>query len=329
MEEGWERPPPVQLSLDELERMVQPAFPGAAISEHAVLATGLANTNIRFRVRGRESAYVLRLHTRDPKAAARERALMSYLASDSRVSIPVAPLVYSDPEPSPGGYAYSIWGFVEGTLLQDLFKTLSVSELVDIAAACGRVAAAFTTHRFPTCGEFGANLSIVEEYGAPSRFVPDVVYKSLYGGLAGERLGVRLRDALWAVVERSAPLLEEVDGHYTLVHADYKRSNILLRRTATTWNVSAVLDWEFAFAGPPLIDVGLFLRAGEALPAGFRDAFAAGYRDAGGELPSDWLRLSRLVDLVSQVTFLNDPRDQPRVLAETTNVVEETVRMLT
>jgi Ser/Thr protein kinase RdoA (MazF antagonist) len=331
VEEGWEweRPPQVDLSLDELERMVQPAFGGAAISEHAVLATGLANTNVRFRLQGRESAYVLRVHTREPKAAAREQALMNYLASNPRGSIPVAPLLYSDPEPQLGRYPYSIWGFVEGTLLQELFRTLSDSELVDIAAACGRVAAAFATHRFPRCGEFGAKLSVVEEYGAPSRFVPDVVYKSLYGGLAGERLGVRLRDALWTIVERRAPLLEEVDGQYTLVHADYKRSNVLLQRSATTWNVTAVLDWEFAFAGPPIVDVGLFLRAGEALPPGFRDAFAAGYRDAGGELPSEWLRLSRLVDLVSQVTFLNDPRDRPRVVAESTAVVEETIRMLT
>lgn len=328
MEEGWERLPQAELSLDDLERMVQPAFPGAAISERAVLATGLANTNIRFRLEGHESAYVLRVHTREPRAAAREADLMSYLASNPRAAIPVAPLVYSDPSPQPDKYPYSIWGFVEGTLLQELFKTLSDSELVDIAAACGRVAAAFATHRFSTCGEFGAKLVVVEEYSAPSRFVPDVVYRSLHGGLAGERLGVRLRDALWTVVERTAPLLEEVDGQYTLVHADYKRSNILLQRSATTWNVTAVLDWEFAFAGPPIIDVGLFLRAGEALPAGFRDAFAAGYRDAGGELPSEWLRLSRLVDLVSQMAFLNDPRDRPRVLAETTDVVEETVRML-
>jgi fructokinase len=90
-----------------------------------------------------------------------------------------------------------------------------------------------------------------------------------------------------------------------------------------------VLDWEFAFAGPPLVDIGLFLRAGEALPAGFREAFAAGYRAAGGDLPSEWLHLSRLVDVISQVTFLNDPRDRPRLIAETMNVVEETVRMLT
>src|SRR5882724_2836797 len=154
MAEGWEleRSPRVVLSLYEPQHLVAPAFPGAAISEHAVLGTGLANTNIRFRLQGREPAYVLRLHTREPKAAARERELMSYLASNPRASIPVAPLVYSDPVPQRGEHPYSIWGFVEGALLQELFRTLPDSELVDIAGACGRVAAAFTTHRFPTCG---------------------------------------------------------------------------------------------------------------------------------------------------------------------------------
>jgi aminoglycoside phosphotransferase (APT) family kinase protein len=91
----------------------------------------------------------------------------------------------------------------------------------------------------------------------------------------------------------------------------------------------AVLDWEFAFSGPPLVDVGIFLRAGEALRAEFRDVFAAGYQAAGGDLPSEWLRLSRLIDVVSQATFLDDPLHRPRLVSETTKVVEETVRMLT
>jgi Ser/Thr protein kinase RdoA (MazF antagonist) len=328
LEEGWERPPRLEPSLAELAQLVEPAFPGSVIREHETLTTGLANTNIRFRLAGREPAYVLRLHTREPAAAARESELMSYLAKSGRGAIPVAPIIYRDPVPQRGKFPYSIWQYVEGTLLQELFKTLSDSELVAIAETCGKIAAAFATHRFPSCGEFGAKLSIVSNYGAPSEFVPQAIHHALFGGLAGARLGQPLRDALWAAVDQTAPLLREVDGRYTLVHADYKRSNLVLQRSGSTWNVAAVLDWEFAFAGPPLIDVGLFLRAGEALPAGFRDAFAAGYRDAGGELPSNWLRLSRLLDLLSQVTFLNDPRDRPRIVAETTNVVKETVRLL-
>jgi aminoglycoside phosphotransferase (APT) family kinase protein len=328
LEEGWERPPRLDLGLDELRHLVGPAFPGREVADFAPLATGLANTTIRFRLRGEERTYVLRLHTRDPEAAGRELELMTYLAAGPAPRVPVAPLVYSDPRPGRGACPYSVWGFVEGALLQDLFKTLPPAELVDIAGACGRVLASISARRFPTCGELGPGLSVVREYGRPSRFVPEVVHRALFEGRAGERLGAEARDALWRVVERAAPRLGAIDDHYTLVHGDYKRSNILLEREPAGWRVSAVLDWEFAFAGPPLVDVGLFLRAGEALPGGFRDAFASGYRDAGGELPGEWLPLSRLVDVVSQVTFLDDPRERPRVFAETAGVVRETIRML-
>jgi aminoglycoside phosphotransferase (APT) family kinase protein len=297
------------------------------LSEFALLETGLANTNIRFRLKGQEAVYVLRLHTRDSGAAARERDLMALLAGSESL-VPVPTLVYSDPIPERGEHPYSIWAFVEGTLLQELFETLPKAELVEAARACGAVAASIAAQSFPKCGEFGPDLEIVHDYGPPSRFVPEMVRHALFEGIAGNRLGSPLRDALWSAVERTSPLLGEIDGRYALVHADYKRSNILMKRSTTGWDVAAVLDWEFAFAGPPLIDVGLFLRAGEALPDGFCSAFAAGYCDAGGLLPPDWPRLSRLVDLVSQMTFLDDPRDRPRVIAETTEVVKETIRAL-
>lgn len=330
MEEGWqcERPPRLELGPEQLNQLIVRAFPGARVGEYSVLETGLANTNIRFRLQGADATYVLRIHTRDPEAAAREFDLMHYL-SDSRVSqIPVAPLVYSHPVAESGEYAYSIWGFVQGTLLQELFKILPPSELVDIAGECGRVLGAFAAHRFDSCGEFGARLEIVRNYGRPSQFVPRMVHRALFDGRAGERLGSRLRDELWRVVERASPLLEPIDDRYSLVHADYKRSNLIMQPSGSSWKVGAVLDWEFAFAGPPIIDVGLFLRAGQALPPGFRTAFASCYQEAGGSLPIDWLPLSRLVDVMSQVTFLDDARDRPVVFAETTMVVKETIQML-
>ena len=329
MEEGWERPPRLDIEPEELQRLIAPAFPGRRIEAWAPISTGLANTNLRFRVSDDAGSYVLRIHTRDRAAARRERGLMHHLGTGATHRVPVAPLVYSDPGEREGRYAYSIWRFVEGELLQELFKSLQPQELVDIAGECGNTLAAIGAARgFDACGELGANLEVVSEYGPPSRFVPDVIHRGLYAGRAGERLGEALRDELWAAVERSLHLLGAVDGRYVLVHGDYKRSNILMRRRGGSWRVAAVLDWEFAFAGPPIVDVGLFLRAGGALPGGFAAAFASGFRGAGGELPPDWLPTSRLVDLVSQVIFLDDARDQPRRYAETVSVVKETVRIL-
>jgi aminoglycoside phosphotransferase (APT) family kinase protein len=328
MEEGWERPPPLELCSEQLNQLIAPAFPGRSVAQHAFLSTGLANTNFRFRLDGAAAEYVLRLYTRDRAAAARELALMKHLSQSSAAHIPVPALVYSDPEPQRGDHPYSIWGFVEGQLLQELFQTVPPVELVEIAGECGRVLAALSTHRFGRCGAFGPSLEIVKEYGRPSDFVPRAIQRALFEGRAGSRLGPALRDELWRAVQRWAPLLRSLDDRYTLVHADYKRSNLLLVRSGAHWRVSAVLDWEFAFAGPPLIDVGLFLRAGAALPEGFRAAFAASYRAAGGELPEHWLPLSRLVDVLSQVTFLDAPEERPRVFAESTEVVKETLRML-
>jgi Ser/Thr protein kinase RdoA (MazF antagonist) len=328
MEEGWERPPHVELSSEELAHLLEPAFPSKAIAEVSVLTAGLANTNLRFRLEGSADAYVLRIHTRDHAALPRERALMRLLANGSGPAIPVPRLIYSDPLPLRGEHPYSVWTFVEGRLLAELFQELAPEELIEVARECGRVLARFRQYSFAACGALGAELEITREYGRPSHFLPEAVRHALFDGQAGVRLGAALRDELWGLVEGAAPRLSAIDDRYSLVHADYKRSNLLVQRATNGWQVSAVLDWEFAFAGPPLIDVGLFLRAGEALPPGFREAFVAGYRERGGELPDDWLPLSRLIDVLSQVTFLNGARERPRVFAETTEVLKETIRVL-
>jgi aminoglycoside phosphotransferase (APT) family kinase protein len=243
-------------------------------------------------------------------------------------AIPVAELLYSDVAGDAFEIPYSIWRFVEGDLLQTLLPTLSTAEAGQVAAACGQVLAGFTAFPFERSGEFGPELSLQHEFGAPSRFVPVAIENALFRGRAGARLGASLCEALWATVQRTGPELTQIDDRYCLVHSDYKRSNLLLRRAGNRFEVAAVLDWEFACSGPPLVDVGIFLRAGEALPAGFRDAFVTAYRDGGGWVPKDWLRLSRLVDLISQVTFLDSEVERPRVFAESIGVIEETLRVL-
>jgi hypothetical protein len=53
----------------------------------------------------------------------------------------------------------------------------------------------------------------------------------------------------------------------------------------SSWSISAVLDWEFAFSGSALVDVGNTLGFRASYPSGFVSGFIAGYR---GELPSEW-----------------------------------------
>ncbi len=75
------------------------------------------------------------------------------------------------------------------------------------------------------------------------------------------------------------------------MHSDFNPKNVLAVRAGGRWSVSAVLDWEFAFSGSPLHDIGNMLRFEQ--PPGFAAGFADGFRDGGGDLPRTGGRSAR------------------------------------
>ncbi len=84
----------------------------------------------------------------------------------------------------------------------------------------------------------------------------------------------------------------------------------------------AVLDWEFAFSGNPAFDFGNLLRANFG-PA-FEQCLAAAYREAGGQLPDDWRRISLMADLYSWLDFLNRPSAGPALIADAERIMRDT-----
>jgi aminoglycoside phosphotransferase (APT) family kinase protein len=98
-----------------------------------------------------------------------------------------------------------------------------------------------------------------------------------------------------------------VAGARHLVHSDYNGKNLLAVARDGRWSISAVLDWEFAYSGSPLGDIGNMLRFRADQPDGFAGAFIAGYRDAGGPLPPRWREISEALDLYALADFLTRP----------------------
>jgi aminoglycoside phosphotransferase (APT) family kinase protein len=85
-----------------------------------------------------------------------------------------------------------------------------------------------------------------------------------------------------------------------LLHADFKPSNL---HWATDDRL-LVLDWEFAYAGTVLSDVGQLLRWEP--PSSFTEAFAVTYRTHGGELVEDWQLWAAAFDLVNLAGLLRN-----------------------
>jgi aminoglycoside phosphotransferase (APT) family kinase protein len=144
----------------------------------------------------------------------------------------------------------------------------------------------------------------------------------LDGDLLRTHLGEDLARRLQHFVNDNAWRDEPMSfGGPCLSHSDYKPWNMLVR----DGQIAAVLDWEFAFAGAPLNDIGNFLRYSARQQPAYESGFLRGYRAAGGLLPDDWKRLSRMVDLISLCEFLDRPDAHPTMVNDVRPLVQATL----
>jgi Phosphotransferase enzyme family len=102
-----------------------------------------------------------------------------------------------------------------------------------------------------------------------------------------------------------------------LCHCDFKVSNLRV----TPAGELVVLDWEFAWAGPRLLDIGQLLRWHP--PESFVRAFADSYRAGGGVLVDGWRRIAAAIDvgnllgLLAHNPIMRTTDDIPRRISET------------
>ncbi|WP_437961856.1 phosphotransferase [Sorangium sp. So ce119] len=265
-ERAWERAAHVEpLDRAGIERRVGP-FTG----ETEVLSGGRANVNVRL---GAER--VLRVYRRDPGAAPKEARLLERGWRSFRV-----PAVLS------AGEDFLVLEYVPHGPLQDTAAC---------GAAAGRALAEIHAVGFDSAGFLGPDLAVAAPFadcmGALRAYVDAVLDRlapALRGAL-GERVG--------AFLDANAGALRALASVPVLLHGDFKASNL-------HWLASGellVLDWEFAYAGPSLMDVGQVLRWSPGPE--FVAAFAGAYR-ASAPLPDGFERWAEAFDLFNLVGLL-------------------------
>ena len=145
--------------------------------------------------------------------------------------------------------------------------------------------------RYPVAGLLRGDLSISEPFGdfvAALRQLADDD-----AAVTDTALSPELFSRAAALLDGCSSELSGAAGPPVLLHGDFKASNLHW----THQQELLVLDWEFAYAGSALMDVGQLTRWSP--PAAFVDAFEHGYLAGGGHLPDDWLRWAAVMDLVN------------------------------
>jgi aminoglycoside phosphotransferase (APT) family kinase protein len=323
--ETWYRSPPaVELDLGQLTQLIQPAVPGATVTERRPTEGGFANANYRLLLADRKAPLLIRFFVRDPQAAAKEFALNRMLVGRG---LPVPPYLHVAADNAFSGHPYAIREWAEGERLEIVARDLADAALEQVGRSVGSVLARIHAITFPETGFLDADLRVAQPASMGSDGLLEFLQLCLVTGRGAQRIEPTQVRELIGFVEREARILDDWAGDPCLVHSDFGGSNILIRPTGSRWAVASVLDWEFAFSGTPFFDFGNLLRPPLGQRPGFAESVVAGYRESGGALPDNWRRLSLLVDLYNWADFLNRPQASAAIIADAKATIGRTMAM--
>lgn len=336
----------VELSNAELTALIQPVWAGERVESAQLLSGGVINTNYKVAVSGSDTPYVIRVYARDPQAGEREAAIGDLIAGTvpvprtlywsaalppeipPRETLPPETLPPETREIAERVTSYAVVEWRPGVVLQAVLDngTALADGIEDAFEDAGRVLAEISKYKFDRSGFFSAKLEIAEAFGDdPTAYMRACLGKPE----VRERLGADLFAATCVFVENNRERLA-ADGAEpaSLVHGDYNPRNLLVSRSDShadhgKWQVSAVLDWEFAHAGTVLFDIGNMLRNRQKY-ARLEASFIKGFTESGGELHPDWQALSRFIDLNNLLEFLTG-EDRSWLYAEVLAAISATI----
>ncbi|GEM_PF-1895892 len=277
------------ISRSEVEKCVGPTNESLQL-----LAGGQANTNIRI---GNDQ--VLRLYRRDASVAGKELSLIQKNWNSFVV-----------PEIIRSGDSFMLMKYMNHSPLEDK---------AEVGVAIGETLAEIHSNRYEVSGFIGTNLLIEEPM---EDFVMDMwsyLCSFMDMPLKPSLPRILLEDVV-EFFDSKIESLQEVCGHPVFLHGDFKVSNL-------HWSDQGkplVLDWEFAYAGSALMDMGQLFRW--PVSTAFEEAFQKGYLASGGYLPNRWKYWTGVLDLINLVGMLYKSTPDSQMALDITAKIKSTLQ---
>ena len=226
--------------------------------------------------------------------------------------------------------AFAFVEYIDGITFQQLKRTNNLKAIQQASTSIGKTLAAIGRFRFPAPGALlasEASLVVGDKFIEGPDPIPRVLDQFLASNTFQRRAGTKLVDQLHNFIWSYASILPSLETDCSLVHNDFGNRNILVREVNGVWALAAILDWEMAFSGSPLLDVGNFLRYElDATP--LREPyFSRAFVEHGGHLPDNWKPVVKLIDLTGIVECLTHDELPSDVEAELFALVNATLGM--
>lgn len=294
---NWEKTDQhTQILPQTISSMVAQALPDQPLISYEVISGGCANLNIKIVIE--TGTYILRVYLRDEDAAYRECNIASFMKYD----IPIPEVLFiGDQTEGDKTYRFAMTQFMEGIPLKDLLLNYPEDAWRGVMVDVGEMLCEFRRISFPHAGFLDANLEVLTPFQPDDlvNFVTDCLNNLQVQKALGESICQQLKD-IYRMQRHHLP--DESDPH--LVHGDFDPANILVHEVGGKWQISAILDWEFASSGSWLWDVANMLRYAHKMPPAYESSFIQGLEQSGLVLPENWRTTIALMNISSLLDIL-------------------------
>jgi fructokinase len=319
IEARWVRSKPRRnLPVNVFQEIIEHVFPQLRLLD-ALPLESLRNANFILNFGSSSTLVVLRIYEHDPSLCRKELDLLAMI----RNSVPVPEVIDAEPDGLNEIPPFVIYRYVEGIEFRVLKHNREACP--QAAYAVGQALAHIGRTTFTHSGWLGPGPAVLHPLLEGSNPVPRFAELCLASPNLNRHMGSALRERTLALVWSHASELASLEDTKNLVHGDFGKRNVIVRQIAGTWTVATVLDWEFAFSGSPLADVGHFLRYERKSRPTVEPHFSEGYLSAGGSLPGQWRRLARIIDLIALCESLTHDDLSDQIAVELTELVSATV----
>ncbi len=316
----WERfRSHVDLTIMKAATLLAP-YTKSTIENLVILSDGCANSNFRVTFKNNDKPVVLRIYMRDEIAISREVAIHKLVGN----SIPIPAILYADGHCKIFQYPYAIMEWVDGTLMREVILKKEEQAISDCSFEAGKYLNILRQMTFSCGGFFQKELEVLP-FRDEDKYLPFVLYL-LSDHIVKENLGSVLTHNVMDLVNTYSDILPK-ENEANLTHADYDPANMLVKKIDNRWKIVAILDWEFAFSGTYLMDMGMMLRYSHKLPTCYETDFIAGIQESGFHLPNNWKKQSKLMDLICLLNLVrfNPASERPNLNRDVVSLIKHTV----
>lgn len=278
--------------------------------------------NLNYKITTDDSRrFILRIYIRDSSAAYREQKIGHLLHN----TVPVPHMLFLE-EQAP--FTFALFDFIEGiTMSKLLLSTKDENIITPLMRQAANYLASIHQHEFDSAGFFDENFHISTTLKQGDYLL--YAQKCLSHETAVKIIAKPLIQDIHNLLQTHSHLYPGPESH-TLTHGDFDPANILVHNTNQKWEISGILDWEFAFSGSILCDIANMTRYAFEMPATFEDSFINELKTKGVDLPDDWQPRCHMINMVSLLDCLTraDALNRPNQCSDIIRLLNHIVLQL-